>query len=40
MENIHENGTFQLHNKVEIPQVGFGTWQMPDGECFLSSAFP
>ena len=32
MENIHENGTFQLHNKVEIPQVGFGTWQMPDGE--------
>ena len=28
MENIHENGTFQLHNKVEIPQVGFGTWQM------------
>ena len=32
MENIHEIGTFQLHNKVEIPQVGFGTWQMPDGE--------
>ena len=32
MENLHENGTFQLHNKVEIPQVGFGTWQMPDGE--------
>ena len=28
MENIHENGTFQLHNKVEIPQVGFGTRQM------------
>ena len=32
MENLHEKGTFQLHNKVEIPRVGFGTWQVPDGE--------
>ena len=32
MENLREKGTFQLHNKVEIPQVGFGTWQVPDGE--------
>ncbi|WP_461213840.1 aldo/keto reductase [Lacticaseibacillus sp. GG6-2] len=24
--------TFKLNNGVEIPQVGFGTWQIPDGQ--------
>lgn len=24
--------TFKLHNGVEIPCVGFGTWQLPEGE--------
>lgn len=30
-EKISEN-TYTLHNQVEIPCVGFGTWQVPDGE--------
>lgn len=24
--------TFKLHNGVEIPCIGFGTWQLPEGE--------
>ncbi len=32
MENLKSTGTYELHNKVEIPCVGFGTWQVPDGE--------
>lgn len=32
MENIKLTGTYELHNKVKIPCVGFGTWQVPDGE--------
>ena len=33
MENKRQSiGTFQLYNQVEIPQIGFGTWQVPDGE--------
>ena len=24
--------TFTLHNGVKIPAIGFGTWQIPDGE--------
>ena len=24
--------TYKLNNGVEIPVVGFGTWQTPDGE--------
>ena len=30
-EKISGN-TYTLHNQVEIPCVGFGTWQVPDGE--------
>lgn len=30
-EKITEN-TYTLHNQVEIPCVGFDTWQVPDGE--------
>lgn len=29
--------TYTLANGVEIPQVGFGTWQTPDGEVATSS---
>lgn len=33
MENKRQStGSFQLYNQVEIPQIGFGTWQVPDGE--------
>lgn len=28
-EKISEN-TYTLHNQVEIPCVGFGTWQVPE----------
>ncbi|MGE8426081.1 MAG: aldo/keto reductase, partial [Sphingobacterium siyangense] len=24
--------TFKLNNGVEIPAIGFGTWQIPEGE--------
>ncbi|MGB0417814.1 MAG: aldo/keto reductase, partial [Acholeplasmataceae bacterium] len=24
--------TFQLYNGVNIPKVGFGTWQVPNGD--------
>ena len=24
--------TYKLNNGIEIPVVGFGTWQTPDGE--------
>ena len=27
--------TYQLSNGVEIPIVGFGTWQTPDGDSCL-----
>lgn len=30
MKVIHE--TFKLNNGLEIPKVGFGTWQIPKGE--------
>lgn len=29
--------TFELRNGVKIPKVGFGTWQIPDGEVTYSS---
>jgi diketogulonate reductase-like aldo/keto reductase len=29
--------TYRLHNGVEIPCVGFGTWQTPDGEVAVSA---
>lgn len=30
---MHElTDTFELRNGVKIPKVGFGTWQVPDGE--------
>ena len=29
--------TFQLHNGVTIPCVGFGTWQIPDGQVAVSA---
>ena len=29
--------TYKLHNGVQIPCVGFGTWQTPDGEVAVSS---
>lgn len=28
---------YQLHNGVEIPCIGFGTWQTPNGEIAVSS---
>ncbi len=28
---------YQLHNGVQIPCVGFGTWQTPDGETAVSA---
>ena len=31
------NDTYKLSNGVEIPCVGFGTWQTPDGEIAVSS---
>lgn len=30
MKTIHE--VYRLKNGVEMPKVGFGTWQVPDGE--------
>lgn len=33
----HLNDTFKMHNGVEIPCVGFGTWQTPNGEVACSS---
>lgn len=29
--------TYRLHNGINIPCVGFGTWQIPDGEETISS---
>ena len=29
--------TYKLYNGVEIPCIGFGTWQTPDGEVAVSS---
>ena len=29
--------TYTLSNGVEIPCIGFGTWQTPDGEVAVSS---
>lgn len=29
--------TYKLHNGVEIPCIGFGTWQTPSGEVAVSS---
>jgi diketogulonate reductase-like aldo/keto reductase len=29
--------TFKLNNEVEIPCIGFGTWQTPDGEIGVAS---
>lgn len=31
------NDTYKMHNGVEIPCVGFGTWQTPDGEVAVAS---
>ena len=28
----NQNDTYKLSNDVEIPCIGFGTWQTPDGE--------
>ena len=29
--------TFKLINGVEIPVIGFGTWQTPDGDVAVSA---
>lgn len=29
--------SFKLHNGVEIPCIGFGTWRIPDGEVCVSA---
>ena len=29
--------TYRLANGVEIPCIGFGTWQTPDGDVAVSS---
>ena len=31
--------TFKLYNGVEVPCIGFGTWQTPDGEVAKRSVF-
>ncbi|WP_031546458.1 aldo/keto reductase [Salinicoccus luteus] len=33
----HLTSTFKLSNGVEIPKVGFGTWQTPDGETAVNA---
>ena len=35
MQSVQD--TYKLHNGVEIPCVGFGTWQTPEGEVAVSS---
>ncbi len=37
MKNL--NDTFKLQGGTEIPCVGFGTWQTPDGETAINSVF-
>ena len=32
-----QKDTFKLANGVEIPCLGFGTWQTPDGETCVQS---
>ncbi|QIK69360.1 aldo/keto reductase [Erysipelothrix sp. HDW6C] len=34
---MNKNNTYTLSNGVEIPAVGFGTWQTPDGDVAESS---
>lgn len=35
-----KNETFRLYNNVEIPKIGFGTWQIKDGdEAYNSTLF-
>ena len=29
---MNKNSTYTLSNGVEIPVIGFGTWQTPNGE--------
>ena len=29
-------GNFVFHNNVEIPKIGFGTWQIPNDEAYDS----
>jgi len=29
--------TYVLHNGVKIPKIGFGTWQIPNGEVAYNS---
>ena len=29
-------GTMELSNGVEIPSIGYGTWQTPDGEATVT----
>ena len=31
---------FKLYNGVEIPAIGFGTWQIPDGEEAFTNVVP
>ena len=31
------NETYKLYNGVEIPKVGFGTWQIPNGEIAINA---
>ena len=36
---MDNNSFFELHNGVMIPAIGFGTWQVPDGEiCYNAVA--
>ena len=35
--SMNARSTFKLINGVEIPVIGFGTWQTPDGEVAVSA---
>ncbi|WP_455675484.1 aldo/keto reductase [Pradoshia sp.] len=34
---LEKNTTLRLHNGTEIPCIGFGTWQTPDGETAVTA---
>ena len=33
----NQNDVYKLSNGVEIPCIGFGTWQTPDGDVAVES---
>ena len=35
--SMNAKSTFKLINGVEVPVIGFGTWQTPDGEVAVSA---